>query len=85
MATLAEQMVGSERLERRLDDIVQVEIKPWKACANWMGTEMTNIHDDLWSAFLKDSFRMLMNAQERSKGLRQLQAPGPSTQTPVLR
>ena len=69
MVTIAEQMVGSERLERRVDDIEQVEINPRKAWPNWMGTEMVNIHDDLWSDFLKDSFGLLIRYTEQSKGL----------------
>ena len=61
MATIAEKMVGSERLESRVDDFLQVESNPQTAWAHWMGTEMTTIHDDLLSAFFKDSFQLLMN------------------------
>ena len=52
-----------------MDDIGQVEINPRKTWAKWMGTEMGNIHDDLWSDFLKDSFRLLIRYMEQSKGL----------------
>ena len=48
MATVAEQRLGSERLERRVDNIVQVEVTTQKVWVKWIGTEMTEIHDDLW-------------------------------------
>ena len=76
-------MVGSEMLEIRVDDIVQVKINPQKTWAKWMGTEMADIHDDLWSDFLKDSFRLLIRYAEPSSSLQQQQAPGPRTQAPV--
>ena len=56
MVTIAKQLVGLERLERRVVDIEQVEISCRKRWANWMGTEMATIHGDLWSDILKDSF-----------------------------
>ena len=47
MATIAEKIEGSERLERRVDELIQVESKSQTAWAHWMGTEMNTIHDDL--------------------------------------
>ena len=40
-------MKGTERLERRVDDLLQVDNNPRTAWAYWMGIEMTTIHDNL--------------------------------------
>ena len=44
-------MEGTERLERRVDDLRQVESTPWTEWAHWMGTEITTINDDLWGDY----------------------------------
>ena len=53
MATIAEKIGLREEL-------MEVETNPGTAWAHWMGEEMKDIHDDLWPAFLKDPFELLM-------------------------
>ena len=69
MSTIEEKMEGTERLERRVDDLLQVESNPWTVWAHWMWTEMITIHDDLWRDYLKESFQLLMRYHEQSNSL----------------
>ena len=82
MATIAETIEGSERLEGRVDQLMEVESNPGKAWAHWMGTEMC-IHGDLRPSFLKETFKMMVIYNDKSEDLRQQPTPGPSNQSPV--
>ena len=62
MDTLAKKMERTERLERRVDDLLQVESNTRTVWAHWMGKEMTTIHEDLLD-YLKESFQLLKRYQ----------------------
>ena len=82
MATINKKIEGSERLERRVDELIQVESNPRTVWAHGMGTEM-NTMTTSGVLFLKDTFQLLVKYKEKSKVLKQQQAPGPSTQASV--
>ena len=83
MATIAEKIEGSDRLERRVNELIQMESNPQTAWAPLDGDRMNTIHGDLWPAFLKNTFQMLVTYKDKSEVLRQQQAPAPSNQAAV--
>ena len=83
MATIAEKIEWSEKLERRVDQLMEVETNLRTAWAHWMGTEMKYIHDNLCPSFLKETFKMMVTYKDTSEDLRQQQAPGHSNQPPL--
>ena len=75
MATIAEKMEGSDRLQRRVEQLMEVETNPWTTWSHWMGAAMKDIHDDLSPSFLRETFELFMRYRGQSKDLRQQQAP----------
>ena len=60
MATINKKIEGSERVERRVDELIHVESNPRTVWAHWMWTEM-NTMTTYGVLFLKDTFHLLVN------------------------
>lgn len=73
IATIAESMSGTQRLQEQVDEVLKGGNNPRSAWTHWMATELMDLHEDLWLNFQKESFQLVMRYREQNKALRQQQ------------
>lgn len=62
--TLVERASGTKRLQAQVDEALTANNNPRTAWANWMGTELQELPDHMWTLFQKESFALVMRFKE---------------------
>ena len=64
---LVEKASGTQKMQEQLDAAILSSNNAQATWANWMGTELQSLPENLWTSFQKESFALVMRYKETAE------------------